>query len=1035
MNFIVCVVALTSFICPPHLGGEVPDRGIVNRLKTHLHFKCMFSSRAPTWNCKQSKMNKLQHSLQDLYQKQELTKLQVSFLSECKQGKVIPKGLQLTFNITGIPSSEYLHNVQTTLHKSSSRLLDETLEEKNRVVASTQTRILETRQKLQSSLGVYESNRIVGRIKQTLRPLIAKRKMELHRKFLRLSAQPEKNKTFQGSTKMRGTVYDQRNRTDPFPKEKRPHRSHRHKKANTQKVLDSQKRITKLRTADDPSSPHPFDPIVTTDIKLTPAQIEICRLPDCFAPSPRQPIDVFDQLSGTHAWAERLRWHFFHYQQKKKSDDQSQDEDTFTKRPWYKPTSKSAPRNNPALETFIKACQEEFLDCNKRRKTKDNLSHEQRMALRDLKNLPLTKNCACRFADKTGNTVITALDKDDETISETLSDPNYYDILPSDPTPDTIKLIKQWSEKWFKGDAINEEMADYITNISDSHPSKCKPLVKTHKAEPYPTRLLLSGCGTPIQPLSKFVQICLSHLTQFLPFQVIDSKEFLQKVDKINRTLAPLPDSACFAVCDVISLYPNVNNDMGVPATEALLSQHPTPLDVPAECVLEALTLSLENNAAKYTNDTCTIFAKPNHGIAMGPPHACDFVDIFMGQLDNKLVESCPVPLLADISPNPITDQEKTLSWSRFRDDAITILPDSNDAPAFGKFLQELNPPSIKWTIQTGTEVEYLDIKLKLENGTITTDVFSKNCNSYLPPTSCHAPSVFKGLISGVGTRLRMLCSDDETLQQRIKEYAGYFELSGWNRSLAERELARGAEKDRLQLLTKPRKRKGKKHAWVTMYDPRYPSKAKILKENLHLLYSDKENRNAFPPGSIIAADRRRKNLGEIYKPTIPRRFVEHGPRTQPGFQTCAKRCDTCAHATNIDQFTSPWDHRLWKIRKTLSCTTPNTIYVIRCKIHPHAWYIGSTRNLKHRWAGHKSDINLKKNNKCQVAYHMNAMDHPSKDRHLDLEIFPIDTVRQEQHLGKRELWWMTNVGTLFCGLNVRMDFNTMLKNRIQYSK
>ena len=64
------------------------------------------------------------------------------------------------------------------------------------------------------------------------------------------------------------------------------------------------------------------------------------------------------------------------------------------------------------------------------------------------------------------------------------------------------------------------------------------------------------------------VLAAISHLTGDLPFQIIDTKEFLQKVDKINETYSPLPDAACFAVCDVASLYPNVNNEMGVPATE-----------------------------------------------------------------------------------------------------------------------------------------------------------------------------------------------------------------------------------------------------------------------------------------------------------------------------------------------------------------------------------------------------------------------------------------------------------------------------------
>ena len=355
--------------------------------------------------------------------------------------------------------------------------------------------------------------------------------------------------------------------------------------------------------------------------------------------------------------------------------------------------------------------------------------------------------------------MITSLEKDDDGIKQSLGDSNYYDIFPDDPTPSTIKKVKFWAEKWSKKGAINEEMVHYTTNVLKSRPGKCKPLIKTHKAKPYPTRLLLTGCGTPIQPISKLVQLCISHLTQHLPYQVIDTKEFLQKIDTINSTLAPLPDTACFAVCDVVSLYPNVNNNMGIPATEELLLEHPTPLTVPTNCIMEALSISLDNNAAQFTDANSTIYAKPNHGIAMGPPHACDFVDIFMGKLDEKLVEECPIPLLSDLSPTPTDPNSKKLNWSRFRDDGITILPNAADSECFEAFLQDLHPPSIKWTTKTGTEVEYLDVSLKMLNGRIITDVFSKNCNSYLPPNSCHAPSVFKRLISIVWKRLRMVCS------------------------------------------------------------------------------------------------------------------------------------------------------------------------------------------------------------------------------------------------------------------------------------
>ena len=185
----------------------------------------------------------------------------------------------------------------------------------------------------------------------------------------------------------------------------------------------------------------------------------------------------------------------------------------------------------------------------------------------------------------------------------------------------------------------------------------------------------------------------------------------------------------------------------------------------------------------------------------------------------------------------------------------------------------------------------------------------------------------------------------------------------------------------------------------------------------------------------IISADRRRKNLGEIYKPTVPRRNqnVEHR-KEAGGFTKCKNKCDVCAHSCDIRLFKSVWDQRRWQIRKTLTCKTKNVVYMIRCKIHSDACYIGSTTNLKLRWANHKSDCKLKKVTKCSVADHVSRMVHPNDATFSFLEIFAIDAVEHECDLHQREIWWQCNIGTFFKGLNIRKDFQSMLrKNRVQY--
>ena len=44
-----------------------------------------------------------------------------------------------------------------------------------------------------------------------------------------------------------------------------------------------------------------FDP---DNVQVSRLQIDICRMSDCFAPTPKKLIDVSQQLNGTHVWAE-----------------------------------------------------------------------------------------------------------------------------------------------------------------------------------------------------------------------------------------------------------------------------------------------------------------------------------------------------------------------------------------------------------------------------------------------------------------------------------------------------------------------------------------------------------------------------------------------------------------------------------------------------------------------------------------------------------------------------------------------------------
>ena len=170
-----------------------------------------------------------------------------------------------------------------------------------------------------------------------------------------------------------------------------------------------------------------------------------------------------------------------------------------------------------------------------------------------------------------------------------------------------------------------------------------------------------------------------------------------------------------------------------------------------------------------------------------------------------------------------------------------------------------------------------------------------------------------------------------------------------------------------------------------------------------------------------------------MYMPTVPRRTKDDIPNGAPGFFKCKGKCDTCRHSEDTEGFVSPWDGRKWKIRQHITCRTKGVIYLLRCRVHPDLWYVGSTTDLRKRWAGHKSDIKLKRTSRCKMADHVHTNSHPQDPEYNYLYIVAIEDVRREEQLLSREIYWQANLGSLFTGLNQRKDLNAALKQRISY--
>lgn len=138
---------------------------------------------------------------------------------------------------------------------------------------------------------------------------------------------------------------------------------------------------------------------------------------------------------------------------------------------------------------FLNNVKNDILKPANLRTTKDNLTREERLALKSLKS---SENII-RIQDKGSRFVVFSQHEYHNKILGQLNN-LHYDSLDSDPTLDHFEVVKEWSRKWFSEGQISQEIATWVVNL-EPKPGVAFGNVKTHKRD-NPLRLVTSCCGS-----------------------------------------------------------------------------------------------------------------------------------------------------------------------------------------------------------------------------------------------------------------------------------------------------------------------------------------------------------------------------------------------------------------------------------------------------------------------------------------------------------------------------------------------------------
>ena len=246
--------------------------------------------------------------------------------------------------------------------------------------------------------------------------------------------------------------------------------------------------------------------------------------------------------------------------------EESSDNSTF--RPhstWMPPKDR-----NQTLEIYIKAIRgdtEKLLTAAKKRRTKDNLTHEERQALKHLRR---HDDIVIKPADKGSAIVVQSKVDYIHEAERQLSNSTCYRKLTKDPTPDIIREVKKAVNLMYNNETIDKWTMRYLTP-NHIRTAKFYLLRKIHKPG-NPGRPIVSSTGSPTENFSHFVDYHLRPLVTALPSHIQDTTHFLSKLLK----LPSLPQNTLLVTLDVTSIYTNIPHEEGTRACEEILDTWPS---------------------------------------------------------------------------------------------------------------------------------------------------------------------------------------------------------------------------------------------------------------------------------------------------------------------------------------------------------------------------------------------------------------------------------------------------------------------------
>ena len=252
----------------------------------------------------------------------------------------------------------------------------------------------------------------------------------------------------------------------------------------------------------------------------------------------------------------------------------------------------------------------------------------ERDAIYSLKN---NSSTIIKEADK-GSAVV-VWDRDDylREAKNELNDKNVYEELTENVEGSLEKIIETVLKKIRDRRYISDSTLHYFL-INNPKLGRFYLLPKTHKKLQNVPGPVISNSGYYTENISAFFEFHLKPLAQKVKSYVKDTNDFLRKM----ASLPALPDDIILCTIDVVGLYPNIPHDEGLIALRKSLESRENKT-ISTDSLIDLADCVLKNNIFEHKFS----FFKQLRGTAIGTKMAPPYAIIFMGHLEEQILQNC----------------------------------------------------------------------------------------------------------------------------------------------------------------------------------------------------------------------------------------------------------------------------------------------------------------------------------------------------------------------------------------------------------